>query len=392
MQKVSDSNIAKSRHCSCTGSILRYLKMALSAQKKPILHHICVYVIITQAKLLQKANVRIAIVGAGLSGLACCYHLQKNSSANITLFDHNGVAGGASGIAAGLIHPYQGPKLKLNFMGFEAEQEAKLLFEKASTSELQRGILRPAMTDEQMEHFSALSQKEKENEWLKESEALQKAPFLTPRPALFIPRGQAICTKTYLENLWKVCEKKGAKLFIQKIEDRSALQEFDKIIYATGAYINDLIKEKPLPISRLKGQTLELFLPEQFEVTPFAIHASTYLVFSQKRCMVGATFERKFLDYLPTKEAELEIRKKLHEFAPSLSNLQLASHKAELRAYTQDKMPKIFKLSEKEWVMTALGSKGLLYHALVAKLLVSALLADDPSLIPAKFSSIESAS
>lgn len=330
---------------------------------------------------------KIAIVGAGLSGLASCYHLQKKTSAKITVFDHKGVAGGASGIAAGLFHPYQGPKLKLNFRGLEAEQETRALFDEVHSSPMQRGILRPIMNDEQMEHFSALSQKEKENVWLNENEVLQKAPFLTAREALFIPQGLAICTKTYLENLWKLCEKKGAKLFIQKIDDRSELQEFDRVIYATGAYINELVKDKPLPISKLKGQTLELFLPEQFEITPFAIHASTYLVFSQKRCMVGATFERKFLDCLPTKEGELEIRKKLSEFAPSFSHLPLASHKAELRAYTQDKMPKIFRLSEKEWVITAMGSKGLLFHALVAKLLASALLADDTSLIPDKFSS-----
>ena len=58
----------------------------------------------------------IAIIGAGLAGLAVAYHiLNKNQNCTVTLFDQKGIAAGASGIAAGLLHPFVGARSKRNF-------------------------------------------------------------------------------------------------------------------------------------------------------------------------------------------------------------------------------------------------------------------------------------
>jgi glycine/D-amino acid oxidase-like deaminating enzyme len=328
--------------------------------------------------------VDIVIIGAGLSGLACCYHLQMQTDAKIVIYDRNGIAGGASGIAAGLIHPYAGPKCKLNWLGYQAEKEALSLFHAASCEPVQRGIFRPCITDEQKASFFACSQKHPETKWWDEAMVKEKAPFLTPLAGLFIPQGLAIDTKQYLENLWKVCQSNGATLELTSIEHLDDLKKFDKVIVATGAHVHTLCGKKQFKISQLKGQTLELALPENQVVPSFAINGSAYLVMSKAThsCTVGATFERQFDDILPNRKGEMLIRQKLREFAPTLADLPLLNHKADLRAYTQDKMPKIYRLSEKEWCITAMGSKGLLYHGLVAKLLVQAMLADDLSLLP----------
>ena len=50
------------------------------------------------------------MVGAGFAGIAAAWHLMKQSSrlgpTEIHLYDVAGLAGGASGAAAGLLHPF----------------------------------------------------------------------------------------------------------------------------------------------------------------------------------------------------------------------------------------------------------------------------------------------
>ena len=59
---------------------------------------------------------RYAIIGGGFAGVATAWHLlaHANSPVSIHLFDGAGIAGGASGAAAGLLHPYS-PKGKVRF-------------------------------------------------------------------------------------------------------------------------------------------------------------------------------------------------------------------------------------------------------------------------------------
>jgi hypothetical protein len=58
---------------------------------------------------------RYAIIGGGFAGVATAWHLLaagKGSVAGLDLFDASGLGGGASGAAAGLLHPYT-PKGKV---------------------------------------------------------------------------------------------------------------------------------------------------------------------------------------------------------------------------------------------------------------------------------------
>ena len=57
---------------------------------------------------------RYAIIGGGFAGVATAWHLLAHASTPISvhLFDGAGIAGGASGAAAGLLHPYS-PKGKV---------------------------------------------------------------------------------------------------------------------------------------------------------------------------------------------------------------------------------------------------------------------------------------
>ena len=58
---------------------------------------------------------RYAVIGGGFAGIATAWHLLAHADAPVSvhLFDGAGIAGGASGAAAGLLHPYS-PKGKVS--------------------------------------------------------------------------------------------------------------------------------------------------------------------------------------------------------------------------------------------------------------------------------------
>src|SRR5690349_16483648 len=99
---------------------------------------------------------KIAIIGAGLTGLSLAWHLIDNAS--VTLFDHKGIGGGASGIAAGLMHPYPGQQGMRSFLATEGLLATKNLLEvaqkkSASPLALKNGIIRYLHNEEMCSVF-----------------------------------------------------------------------------------------------------------------------------------------------------------------------------------------------------------------------------------------------
>jgi hypothetical protein len=81
---------------------------------------------------------RIAIVGAGFAGVAVAWHImnQLNDDGPVVLhlYDEKGIAGGASGVAAGLLHPYT-PRGKIIWRGVEGVAATLRLVEAAEAAE-----------------------------------------------------------------------------------------------------------------------------------------------------------------------------------------------------------------------------------------------------------------
>ena len=59
---------------------------------------------------------------------------NQRNSVDITIFDDLGIGGQASGIAAGLLHPYSGLHAKLNRFGMEGLKSTQELLESAKTA------------------------------------------------------------------------------------------------------------------------------------------------------------------------------------------------------------------------------------------------------------------
>ena len=333
---------------------------------------------------------KIAIVGAGFSGLVCAWHLlhMPKELPQITLFDHKGIGGGASGIAAGLMHPFVGAKATLNWRAREASEETIKLLHSAETAlgepvASYSGMLRPVLSESIRAAFSRTEESHSDAQWWSGNKIKNYIPELLELDSLFIASAITVDSQRYLKGLWKACTLKGAKLEIAQITHDHQLSEFDKIIFAVGAHwktIQTTIQHIEIPfLSLIKGQILELAWPTDRPPLPFSVNAGTYLAMTQDHhCIAGATFERAWQNEDPDlATCDAYIRHSLSLFSPSFAVLPLVECRAQIRAITKDKLPFICKSNGNCWSLGGMGSKGLLYQALMAKELCAQLIKDE---------------
>ena len=317
---------------------------------------------------------KIAIIGMGFSGLACALNLLTLSPhIQLTLFDQMGIGGGASGVAAGLLHPYSGLHAKLNRFGKEGfEETEKLLKISSNTLEkdvaLKTPLLRVATSPALEKDYFDSSQKNSSVAW---------KPHLAPHwnfPGIVISSCYLVDCPLYLQGLWKACERLGAHFVPLKIDPQKDLKNFDTAIFATGAYQNF----PQIPIHSTKGQILEINKFPTYNLN-VPVNSQSYLLKNlyKDTLIAGATFERDYcLEDADVNKAKEEIFSKLRLLYPDIDQAEVVDCRAGLRASTPNHLPLIKKLDPKTWLITGMGSKGLLYHALYAKQLAIELIKD----------------
>src|SRR5262249_24092657 len=114
----------------------------------------------------------------------------------------------------------------------------------------------------------------------------------------------------------------------------------------------------------VKGQVLTCQLKEPLERSFCAKH---YMAVTEDPyiCHFGSTYERDFVDEMPC------LATAIHLLKPTLPVLHC---EAAIRVTNPAHyFPILEEISPKTWVITALGSRGLLYHAYLAKQLAAKL-------------------
>jgi glycine/D-amino acid oxidase-like deaminating enzyme len=319
---------------------------------------------------------RIAIIGGGLSGLALCWHLVKFPNCQVTVFEKKGIGAGASGVSTGLLHPYAGEQVRRSWRAEEGINATCALL-KVAEDELKKkiilskGVIRILEDKEQQEqfarHFFSYGDVEK----------LDESRFL-------VASGMTIDVPKYLKGLAQASISKGAKFVIQEIKDLSELEEFDVIIVAAGSS-SFAFEGCSVPKADLtKGQVLTYRLPDG---VPFShsLVAKGYISLSDQPDVfhLGSTYERDFHTEDPCVEkAVRELTPKLSFFFPELKHYSLLDCRAGIRVGRRGHYhPFADRMNQKCWLLSGLGSRGLLYHAYAAQNLVEAICADNESLI-----------
>lgn len=322
---------------------------------------------------------KIAVVGAGLAGLAFAWHYHKlNPSMSVTLFDPSPAHLRTSALA-NLLYPHAGLRSKLNWQGLESFfQSIDLLKEIQiySTQPLYRSIplLKLAYTSDHVKEFKKAAEQTSSFRWN------NVTPY--PKPGLWIDPVVQVNGQEYLIALEKALLNQGLS-FERRWFAPGEEQLFDQVIYATGFHSKELWPN--LPFNGLKGQALILKWPQHFLLDHCVIGDKLHVIpsFDQKTLYIGNTFEREFLDSKPS----LEVAKKLlwqgaKTLFPKLQEEDIIQVQSGVRLNIPGYLPLLEKLNRRCWLFTALGSKGLLYHAYLAKILANAVTQNDPSLIP----------
>ena len=317
---------------------------------------------------------RIAILGAGMCGLAVAWHLRQSKEHEITIFSPGGIGKGASGVAAGLLHPYVGAHAKKNWRADEGLNSTKKLLrisENALGSPVASysGFLRPAVSPAQVADFTFCSQNYPDVKWRNVEECIN-LPGYIPHPGIFIEQGIVVDCPKYLKGLWIACCANGVILEPVGVSSLRELDSMDLVIVTMGASTTSLPELSHLIIKPVKGQILEFRWPKDLPMLPYPLNSRAYLIMQPETnsCIVGSTFERTFTSSEPDPKTALnEILPKLHAFFQGISADDLIDCRAGIRAELPIRRPLIAKVNEKCWVLTGMGSKGLLYHALFAE-------------------------
>lgn len=319
---------------------------------------------------------KVAIIGAGFAGLGSAWHLLKqNPDIDITIFDDLGIGGEASGIAAGLLHPFVGMRARLNLFGNEAyASTCRLLMESEkclkeavySTS----GLLRLALSPSQQNDFFECSKINPDVTYLNHDECQNLNPACASYPGILIGQGTTVYVQAYLNGLFLSLKLAGVKLENSRVHNLNELQQFDKVIVAAGAGVKQFAELMNLEVSLIKGQTLELEWPKDLQPLKVPLSSSSYILMNpdNKSCIVGATYERNYITSLSDQSfAQYSIMPKTIAMIPGLKEAKIIDCKAALRVSTKDHMPIVKKINERLFVFVGLGSKGLLYHSFFAE-------------------------
>lgn len=303
---------------------------------------------------------RIAIVGAGLSGLSIAtYLLRKNNTIDITLFDPHGIGRGASSLAS-LLHPYPGKHGKRSLYAGAALLMARELFkftEKfAAKPFLSSGVLRSIYTLEQEQNFLSMGKLYGDVH-----------TYHNPMPAFYISSGFTINTPQYLQSLWTFCKKHNTNLVCEKIISLEELNHFDHIVLAMGAGIEKFTMIDNYSFDFVKGQILYSNI-KNIRHIPMSCIAKGYIAqVPNSYIHLGSTYEHKFTETeFSLEEARENIMSKLIPFFPWIEEVPICGGQAAIRVCNKRHYFPIFdKISPRFWIMTGMGSRGLLYHAIM---------------------------
>lgn len=382
--------------------------------------------------MMKYNDVSIGIIGGGFSGLAMAHKFITSKSFNIsklTIIDkvERAGIGGASAASSGILHPFT-PTGKLIWQGLEGYESACKLIKHVQSQNLHKRIIlseNNAVIRPMFENSAKIDKSGWSNSLLKENELLKPIDIFeyqnligldrVPKDlngGIILKKSMLIDSSLYLEGMWNSIVQIGSqqnvditwsKCVVVSEDSLKALSSnYDILILSCGASIHHLwpssIDNNPLKYS--KGiNVLYPRLPGTNHT--LAIARGEYIVPIQRDnndlWLCGATKEpvAEFIEDIasyPSDNQICRLKSRIQGLDPSFENLDYLPTKGGIRVETKrtniGRLPLLLRFPDTNngksniWLITALGSRGLIHHALLADFLFQAIAANDETLIP----------
>ena len=328
--------------------------------------------------------VKIHIIGAGLSGLAAAYFCKKNLPFSVYLYD-KGDKKGASFIGAGLVHPFAGPKGLLSQQGFEAFEIAASLIKISKGALIKEASEQGTVCNDIVfsHHLHRVAtngfQRTMFSRWHKrmphfvrklDKSVLEQHSYLIPSyPVYEIKCGLSVNMPLYLKGLKIAFENEGGKYVEQWVGGTTCFSKEDIIIYAVGRHLKSFSALNSLDVYFSKGHVLIADTPSAFKNMKPVLGKGYLSMGSSQSIVLGTTYEKTFTTDDPDKDFAIgHILSQMKRFVHLEEALTIREVKAGIRVVNnQYYFPIAKKMANREYVITAMGSRGLLYHAMLGR-------------------------
>lgn len=311
----------------------------------------------------------VAVVGAGIVGLACAWRAAQRGL-SVAVLDRDGPGSGASGAAAGMLAPVTEADfghealLRLNLAGAAAWPAfAAELAERSGigTGFREAGALVVALDRDDAEELRRLHAFQRslglDAEWLTGRECRRLEPGLAPRltGGVLAPADHQVDPRAVVRGLRAAVEHEGGEVVsgasvtgielvggsVAGVATAGGVVGADRVVVAAGAWSGSLAPGAP-PVRPVKGQILRLRTTAHggplAERTIRTLRC--YVVpRASGEVVVGATMEERGFDTSVTAGAVHRLLEDAREALPDVDELELVEAGAALRPGTPDNAP-----------------------------------------------------
>lgn len=339
------------------------------------------------------------IVGAGLAG--ACSALALSHHGSVLVLDAGKAPAGASRVAAGIVNLFTGLRARMIWRAREALEAFQETLEDADATALftATGVLCPASDGAQAAHFKEVARRFPADAiWLARKEAEDRFPGLVMHTGALLARhGGTVQPDQFVRAVLAVARKNGAVVhehvhITTWNEDKQGafVDTGDCRFYATrilltlGYGYHRFPELRRLNLHPIKGQVVHMTRPSALSPTiQIPVAGPTYLAPFAETLVVGASYERGFPHTRPTREVTRGILRRAEALWPPLRTARIVQETAGVRVTTPGtRLPSCGLLPGRKniWLLTGLGSKGLLLGAYVGRQMPAYM--ENPARIP----------
>ena len=333
---------------------------------------------------------RVALIGGGLAGACAAWALARRGC-EVTLFERDRIASGASGAAVGALQPLLGMRLSLRSLNYEGFLRTSSLVRELlveGRTWRQPGVLRLALQDELAERWSGVMERLPAGlaSWKEPADCRALEPRLSDRvrAGVWIPEGKFVDIPALIGALLshadaRVYEGVGVRGLdasatgVSLTLDSGERACFDEVVVCSGAQAPEPLRGESLTLAPYMGV---LAAYGGVDAPRVALSHRGYIsAWRDGSVLVGTVDRRPPFEDEPSAATIEELRGRLEAVLGPQPDAHLLKVWCGVRPALADHEPVVRRSSslERAWIFTGFGGRGLLMGPLLSESLAAEL-------------------